>query len=164
MELGRFKGMGDSTAIRALSERLWLPEPGAGWEPPGDDLLAHAQRIKGYEEGMPFAVPDLYADGAFIDGGAQIACAGCAVVALPPCGNSVDPGSGSAARALASPLAGPLQSTGGSELLALLLLVKFSLPAVTAHFDAAFAVDGTNARGPEGTTSSKPAWAEIWVR
>eukprot|EP00959_Pyramimonas_sp_CCMP1952_P087766 1836427-Pyramimonas_sp.AAC.1 len=69
MELGRFKGMGDSTTIRTLFEQLWLPEPSAGWAPPGDDLLAHAQWVKGYEEGMPFAVPDLYADGAFIDGG-----------------------------------------------------------------------------------------------
>eukprot|EP00959_Pyramimonas_sp_CCMP1952_P280748 5868385-Pyramimonas_sp.AAC.1 len=57
-ELERFKGMEGSTTIKKLFERLWLPEPRAGWEPPGDDPLAHAQWTKGNEEGMPFAVPD----------------------------------------------------------------------------------------------------------
>ena len=76
----------------------------------------------------------------------------------------MDPGPRCAVRALGSPLPGPMQSIDGAELLGLLLLLKHSLPPITASFDPSYVTKGLLERGRGATTKATAAWGGVWRR
>ena len=162
-EIAKLVPFDNSITITTLVERLILPEPLHMWRPPGDDLLAHVQWIKG-GDGFPFMNTTLYSDGAVYEAGLSLAASACGIAELPEGGEDWDPGHKSTVKALGAPLPGPLQSIDGAELLGLLVILKHSLPPITAAFDASYVTKGLIERGRAGTAKATSAWGCVWRR
>ncbi|CAK0890783.1 unnamed protein product, partial [Prorocentrum cordatum] len=79
------KAHGDSDAVRALAGRLLLAEPRHHWAPSCGDVLCDVRWLVG--GGDPFLGGEVFVDGSAFDAeAADLAAAGCAVIALalPP--------------------------------------------------------------------------------